>query len=88
MILDLSSVFAIVVLGTPILLLIMFLPTVLELKKPRDAGPRLIMGNILGVATQVVQIPLLINIEEDHEYNATLIPAIGSILNFLPKLDA
>ena len=88
MILDLSSVFAIVVLGTPILLFIMFLPTVLELKKPRDAGPRLIMGNILGVATQVVQIPLIINIEEDHEYNAVLIPAIGSILNFLPKLDA
>jgi hypothetical protein len=66
----------------------MLLSTVLELKKSRDAGPRLIMGNILGVATQVVQVPLLINIEEDHEYNAVLIPAIGSILNFLPKLDA
>ena len=88
MILDLSSVFAVVVLGMPILLFIMFLPTVLELKKPRDAGPRLIMGDILGVATQVVQIPLLINIEEDREYSAVLIPAIGSILNFLPKLDA
>jgi hypothetical protein len=88
MILDLSSVFAVVVLGTPILLFIMFLPTVLELKKPRDAGPRLIMGDILGVATQVVQVPLIMNIEEDHEYNAVLIPAIGSILSFLPKLEA
>jgi hypothetical protein len=88
MILDLSSVFAVVVLGTPILLFIMFLPTVFELKRPRDAGPRLIMGDIFGVATRVVQIPLIMNIEEDREYNAVLIPAIGSILSFLPKLDA
>ena len=84
---DASSMFAIFFLGAPILLLIMFLPSVLELKKPRDAGPRLMMDNF-SVVLQLLNVAPLVNIEEGPQLEAKLAPAIAGVLSFLPKLDA
>ncbi len=86
MTLDLSWI-TLVVLGTPILLFVMFLPTVLELKRPKDAGPRLIMGDV-GGANLVLSIPFIVNMEEKFECDAPFFPSLGSILGFLPELDA
>ncbi len=44
MILDLSSAIAVGMLAIPFLLLLMLVPVALELRKPRDAGPRSIMS--------------------------------------------
>jgi hypothetical protein len=43
MISGLSSDLTILILGAPILLLIMLLPSFHELRKPKDAGPRMII---------------------------------------------
>ncbi len=81
---DVSLVF---VLGAPILLLIMLLPSVLELKKPRDAGPRFIMDNFSGIS-QLINMAPLVNIEEGPQIEAKLASSIAGVLSFLPKLDA
>jgi hypothetical protein len=39
---NLNSVITILLLGTPALILIVFLPAIIELKKPKDGGPRMI----------------------------------------------
>lgn len=88
MIADLSAVSAILLLGTPILLLVMLLPSVIELKRPRDAGPRLITDTISALAFQMMRVTPLVNIEEDQAFDARLVQPISSILSFLPKLDA
>jgi hypothetical protein len=88
MIPDVSSASALVVLVTPILLLLMLLPTILELKKPSDAGPRLIMGNFSGVITQTALILSIANIEENQEFGVNLARPIGSVFGFLSNLDA
>jgi hypothetical protein len=88
MIPDLSSASVIVVLVMPVLLLIMLLPTVLELKKPRDSGPRLIVGNFLGTFLQAAPLPLIINIEENQEFDVKIARPISLVFGFLQNLDA
>ena len=39
---QIEAVYSIYLLPTCLLVLLMFLPSIIELKKPRDAGPRLI----------------------------------------------
>jgi hypothetical protein len=87
MISDMSSVFALFILSAPLLLLIMLLPYVLELKKPRDAGPRFIMDNFSGLP-QLTNMAPLVDIEEGPQIEAKLGPSILGVLSFLPKLDA
>ncbi len=88
MVLDLFSLTILLVLGLPVFLLIMLLPTVLELKKPKDAGPRLIMADISGVTTFVWHAPHLVNIEVEEKSDFRMLPAIGKLLMVLPNLDA
>ncbi len=87
MIPDTSIATALVVLITPVLLLIMLLPTILELKKPRDAGPRLIMGTFSGAIMQVSPILSIVNIEENQGFDVKLSRPVGSVFGFLPNLD-
>ena len=88
MISDLSPVFSMLVLGTPVLLLVMFLPTLLELWKPRDAGPRLMMDIANRVSVQVLPIAHLENIEENQGFVVNPAQCLVRILHVLPSLDA
>jgi hypothetical protein len=83
---DVSFWSSLAVLGLPALLLAMFLPAVLEWKKPKDAGPRLIMGDLSDLSFQVVWFSL-VDLEEKQE--ALLNPAWGSLglFGFLPYVD-
>lgn len=85
---DASSVFALFALSAPIFLFLMFLPSIVELKKPQDAGPRLIMDRTLKVALPIVDMGPLVNIEGGPQIDLNLTPAISVFLSFLPKLDA
>jgi hypothetical protein len=87
MIPSLTSIITILVLGTPILILIMLLPALLELRKPKDAGPRMIMGNIPEVSVQIVRTLPIINIENEQKFDSTLIQTIAKIIEVLPSLD-
>jgi hypothetical protein len=85
---DLSFISTVAILGTPILLLVMLLPAVLELKKPRDAGPRLIMDDSSLEAIQVLQVPLIWDIEENHGFDFGFHMPTGLVFGFLGNLDA
>jgi len=71
------------ILGVFTFILIMLLPAFLELKKPRDAGPRIIMDNI-------VAIPQLKTIVEEEKFvlDHALYRKIAEILAVLPNLEA
>ena len=88
MIADLSAVSAILMLETPILLLVMLLPSVIELKRPLDAGPRLITDKIPAFAIYALKASPLLNMEEEQGFDVKLIRPLANILNFLPKIDS
>jgi hypothetical protein len=85
---DLSFISTVAILGTPILLLVMLLPAVLELKKPRDAGPRLIMDDSSLKSIQVLQVPLIWDIEENQGFDFVFHKPTGLVFGFLANLDA
>lgn len=75
--------FIVLFLGVSTFILIMLLPAFLELKKPRDAGPRTIMNNI-------ILIPQFSVIMEDEKIvlDQALRQKVASIIAFLPNLEA
>ena len=87
MIPNLTSILTVLMLGTPILILIMLLPVLVELKKPKDAGPRMIMGNISEVPIQMMRVIPLANIEEKQNFDSALIQALAKIIGALPSLE-
>jgi hypothetical protein len=77
------TTFIMLIFGVSTFILIMLLPAFLELKKPRDAGPRTIMNNIIAI-------PQLPTIMEDEKpiLDPTLYQKIAEILVVLPNLEA
>jgi len=87
MIPNLTSIIIILIVATPILVLIMFLPAILELKKPKDGGPRMIMENIPEVKTRTVHIIHIANIEKEQKFDISLIQTMAKITEVLPNLE-
>jgi len=75
--------FIMLILGVSTFILIMLLPAFLELKKPRDAGPRKIMNNIIAI-------PQLPTIMEDEKpiLDLALYQKLAEVLVVLPNLEA
>lgn len=89
MIWDISPFVTVTILGTPFLLLVMLLPTFLEVKRPRDAGPRLIMPDFREFSGVLpAKISLVADIEETHELEFLIKPLIIDLLSSLPDIDA
>jgi hypothetical protein len=78
------------IFGVSTFILIMFLPALLELKKPRDAGPRIIMDDvIIAQRFRAREIFPLANIEkEKFGLDQTIVKRITDIVSFLPSLEA
>lgn len=74
------------ILGVATFILIMFLPALLELKKPRDAGPRLIMDDVSAKQLQQEMKPLL-RIEDEISVDRVLLKKIADIIAALPDLE-
>jgi hypothetical protein len=87
MIANLTSIIAILILGIPILILIMLLPALLELKKPKDGGPRLILDNISEVQIQIMRMIPIASIEDDQKFESALIQPLAKIIEVLPSLE-
>ena len=87
MIPNLTSIITMLILGTPILILIMLLPVLVELKKPKDAGPRMIMDNVSEVPISFMRVIPLANIEEEQKFDSTLIQTLAKIIGALPSLE-
>jgi len=77
-------------LGVSAFILIMLLPAILELKRPRDAGPRIIMDDtVIAQRFQSREIIPLANMEEERfGLDQTIIKKIIDIIAFLPNLEA
>jgi len=88
MIPDLFSLSALIVLAAPVLLVVMLLPALLELRKPMDAGPRLIMTDIIELTGFAWHSPMLANIDADEGLDFKLLTHIGKMLAILPNLDS
>ena len=65
----------------------MFLSAIFKLKKPKDAGPRLITDSFAQIRLSALKTALL-NIEEELKFDSQLASKIGSFLRFIPNLEA
>jgi len=82
-----TSIITILILGTPILILIMFLPAILELRKPKDGGPRMIMDGIPEAGFPVMTVFPIVNIEEEQMFDYSLLRPLAKIIGVLPSLE-
>jgi hypothetical protein len=83
---NLALTFVIISLGVSIFIIIMLLPAFLELKKPKDAGPRMIKDYTF-TANLVTKEILIVNLEEKQEFDQTLVKKIVDVINALPNLE-
>jgi hypothetical protein len=77
----------ILILTTPILILITFLPAFIELKKPKDGGPRRITAEIPEVNLWITQFIPIVNIEDEQNFDSSLIQKMAKSVEFLPSLE-
>jgi hypothetical protein len=80
--LDLNTMaFVMMIFGASTFILIMFLPALLELKKPKDAGPRRIMEEVV-----VYQHSERIDSME-VEFDRNIVRKVSEIISVLPNLE-
>ena len=87
MIPNLTSITAILIMGIPVFILVMFLPAILELKKPKDEDPRRIMDDISEVQIQIMRMTHIVNIESEQRFDSGIIPPLAKIMDVLPNLE-
>ncbi len=88
MIVDTTIVAIIIVVGAPTLLGLMLLPTILELRKPSDAGPRLILPDFSAiVGSPRLTVASIVDIEEWHDLNLVPTPNIADVVSVLPIVE-
>ena len=78
----------IILVGTSVIFLIMFLPSIIELRKPKDSGPRMIMDELPDFLVRNHHVAVIPNIEEEQELEYCLIPQLTKIVQVLPSLEA
>lgn len=71
---------------TTITFLLMFLPAIIELKKPKDEGPRRINDNIAKIRISTLKIPIT-NIEEEQKFDSQSTINIAIFLFLFPNLE-
>lgn len=62
---------------------ILLLPAFLELKKPKDNGPRIMPD----FAPKNTEVNLLTNIDDEQKYDVILVHKIASIMTVLPDME-
>jgi len=81
------TTFIMLTIGALTFIFIMFLPALLELKKPKDAGPRLIMKDVPIMRSKMREAILITNMEEEQKSDQTLIRKIADVIAVLPNLE-
>jgi hypothetical protein len=77
----------IIIITTPVLILIMFLPAFIELKKPKDGGPRMITAEIPEVNVLITHFIPIANIEDEQKFDSSLIQTMAKSIEVLPSLE-
>lgn len=86
MIPNLTSALILALIGAPALILVMFLPAFLELRRPRDKGPRMIMNDPHATVTPF-NVVTLVNIEEEQRFDQSLLQRLVKVIEVLPCLE-
>lgn len=73
-------------IGVLTFLFIMLLPSLIELKKPKDAGPKLIADYTFDIRSKTRDI-LMIDTEEEQGFDQTFIKKVVDIISFLPNIE-
>jgi hypothetical protein len=84
MIPGLTSTLAMLIFGVSAFIFITLLPALLELKKPKYAGPRKIM-NDTDIPKSLSQMAVLEKTEERIEQDQTVFKKIADIISVLPN---
>ena len=87
MIPNLTSTIVMLITVTPVLILIMFLPAFIELKRPKDGGPRMITAEIPEVNVLITHFIPIANIEDEQKFDRSLIQTMAKSIEFLPSLE-
>jgi hypothetical protein len=74
------------ILGVSTFIFIMLLPALLELKKPKDAGPRMITDDAHFTQPKIRSMPIA-NVEEEQRFDQILIKKIADAIAVLPNLE-
>jgi hypothetical protein len=74
------------ILGVSTFIFIMLLPALLELKRPQDAGPRMITDDAYFIQPKIRSM-LIANVEEEQRFDQILIKKIADIIAVLPNLE-
>ena len=82
------TTFIMLIFGVSTFIFIMFLPALLELKKHKDAGPRLIMNDAPIMQTKMRETVLIVNVEEEHGFDQVLAKKMADVMAVLPNLEA
>lgn len=77
--------FILITFGILISICVMLLPSILELKKPKDAGPRIIMESSVFTLPTITNISVL-RVEEER-FDPALIEKIADVIAILPDLE-
>ena len=78
----------IILVTTSALILITFLPAFIELKKPKDRGPRSITAEIPEMNLCITRFISIANIEDEQIFDSSLIQTMTKIIAVLPSLEA
>lgn len=74
-------------MGVSTLILIMLLPALLELKKPKDSGPRIIIDNVFDMQMLWKEAIPILDLEEEHIADKILFKKIADVISVLPNLE-
>jgi hypothetical protein len=77
----------IIIAATPALILLMFLPAFVELKKPKDCGPRMIPMENSAINLLITRFIPFANIEDEQNFDSSLIQKMAKIVEVLPSLE-
>ncbi|MDI6690844.1 MAG: hypothetical protein QME50_03120 [Candidatus Bathyarchaeota archaeon] len=75
-------------MGVSTLILIMLLPALLELKKPKDAGPRIILNHANGMQILWKEAMPILDVDEERISDKILLKKIIDVISVLPNLEA
>jgi len=82
----LTSTLAMLILGASAFIFIMLLPAILELKKPKDAGPRKIMEDA-DIPRSLTQLAMLERTGGKIELDQTALKKLADVISVLPNLE-
>jgi len=82
-----DSLIVTMVITIAIIIILFFLPALIELKRPKDAGPRLITDNTAKIRISSLKVTIT-DIEEEQKFTYQSRTKTADFLYALPDLEA